>query len=665
MVDGKHISYMARTFDDYRSEFLKFAQEYYPDIAPNLEDYSVGSWFVDLAASIGDNLSYYVDRAYQDTNVNDTESRPSVLNMARTNGFKVPGPKASVMELELRCIIPILGTSDNSEPDWSYAPKVLRDTEVSCGEYKFRLAEDVDFSEQFNSHGYSNRKYVPVKNQNGGIVAYQVRKSVLGYGHTPMIYKQELGVSDIKPFMDIVLPGKNVCNVESVIFKENVSVSYTPDVSSFYIDEEEYRWGNEAITTHRFFETDSLSDQFRFGTELSRGDEEGVYKSVEIYDDYCVSGGTYEKFSRIYRGKWKPITQKFITEYTDNGYLKIIFGPGVAYDEIPETASQYGKYQMCRIQNNSLLGVLPKAGWTMFVLYNVSNGVLANLPSGSVNNVSSLKYEMKEQAVNQSMRGAVVKSISVTNITDGYCGKDMPSTDEIKWAMKYDTSSQNRAVTVKDYRAKIFSMPAKYGSVYRCQVAEQNNKVSAYMLNVNHLGKLDSVIPQTYVNNVIEYISHYRTIGDYVELKSGRVVNIGVVADLFIDKTYDSAAVVRNVIDTVSGYFDISKHDMGDEIFLGDMEKEITMLDGVLSIIGLKVYCLYDGSYSRDKSTLPRKRYNSACDSNLGQDEFQVQDGRSFEIDIDASEYLLAGEPDMMYEIKYPERDINIRIKTK
>lgn len=677
----KHIDYNARTFENYREEFVKFSKEYYPDMADTMEDYSVGSWMIDLAASIGDNLSYYIDRAQQDTNINSTKDLGSVMNIARANGFRVPGPKASVMELEFRCIIPILGTDNNSLPDWNYAPKISRDTVVSNGQYQFQLAEDVDFAEQFNSKGYSNRKYVPIRNQNGNIVAYQVMKTVLGYGSTRKIFKKEMFENDIKPFMEVVLPDKNVCKIESVIFKENSSISFDPETANFFIDEEEFRYKSEAIMTYRYFETDSLSDQYRFGTELSRSDEEGVYKSVEIYDDYSIGSGTPVgsrgsvqskvkpvKVSRIYRGEWKPLMQKFVSEYTDNGYIKIIFGPGVKYEVNPADGTPYGKFQMCRIMNNSLMGVLPKEGWTMFVMYDVANGMETNLPKGSINTINVLKFEMPSGARDNSIRNSVTKTISVSNITNGYYGRNMPSVDEIKWLMRYNTSSQNRAITTKDYRSQIFKMDPKYGCPFRCQVVEENNKIVPYVLGLNNYGKLDSAIPHTYANNLIEYLSHYKNIGDYIAIKSGKIINLGVSVSVFVDKNHDTAAVVKSVIEMIRDYLSVSKRDMGENIYVGDLERAITEIDGVISIISFNVYNLYGGDYSEDVSNLPRRGVLSqgCVGEQYEVDRFDVPTGgHSFAIDIDKCDYTLPCDPDTMYEIKFPEKDIIVKVKAR
>ena len=41
---------------------------------------------------------------------------------------------------------------------------------------------------------------------------------------------------EVKPFMEIILPEKNIMNVESIIFKEGTDFTITPDIYEYYID---------------------------------------------------------------------------------------------------------------------------------------------------------------------------------------------------------------------------------------------------------------------------------------------------------------------------------------------------------------------------------------------------------------------------------------------
>lgn len=670
----KKINYLARTFSDYRAELINFSNKYYPELSDDFNDSSVGAWFIDLISSVSDNLSYHIDRMYQETNPNTAMLKSSVLNSARSNGLKVPGAKASMCEVKLSCSLPV-DPNDISSPDWKYAPILRRTSTVAAGNYNFHLTEDVDFAEQFNSEAFSNRTFTPNRNSNGSITSYTVSKTTIAINGTTRVFKKVLTATDIKPFMEIVLPDSNVMSVESIIFKESADFSQDPDIQEYYYDEEQYKTDENAAMTYRYFEVDSLADQWRFGSESNF--DNNVIKDTfnpEVYEDYTETntfGDTSSsRTSRYYKGKWKPITQKFITEYTDNGYMKVIFGSGIDYRDVPTGSTKYGEYRASKIINNDMLGVLPKQGWTMFILYEVGGGAETNLGAGAINSISLMNAQFHSDGTEllSRMKGQVLNSMSVTNLTPSVAGKDAPSVDEIKYLTKYNTSSQERCVTLKDYKTRLMMMPPKYGAPYRSAVIEDNNKISMSLLGLNSLGKLDKSLPEALVNNILEYMSHYRSINDYIEVKSGRIYNIGFSLDVFIDKSYNSANVVSNIINKIKDYMDVEKHDMGEDIFIGDLEKEITLIDGVLSLISLRVYNIYSqnsGNHSTDKAPYPMLNEQVDCKAtNLP--FFNVSDGsQSYPIDLDAIDRVLYSDYNSMFEILNPTNDIQIRVKLK
>ena len=672
-MSQKKINYLSRDFAGIKDELIKFSNTYYPELADDFNDSSVGAWFIDLVAAVGDDLSYHTDRMYQETNIDSANLKSSVLNQARANGLKIPGKKSSICEVEISCVLPTSSEGIHL-PDWNYAPILQSTSIVSAGDYNYQLTEDVNFAEQFNKDGFSNRKMTPARDGNGSITGYNVSKSTIVINGITKIYKKVIYSTDLKPFMEVVLPEANVMNVESIIFKETTDFNTNPSIYEYYIDEEQYRIGRESVMTYRFFECDSLADQWRFGTEanIDKYVINDMY-NPHLYDDYTEiiqedgSGDTITaRTTRYYRGKWKPLTQKFITEFTDNGYLKIIFGAGNTYGDVPSGYTTYGEYIAARQINNDMLGVIPKEGWTMYVLYRVGGGISTNLGPGAINKITLANIDWGGNTGNTdgSVRGKVITSFEVTNLSTAVAGKDEPSTEEIKALMKYNMGAQNRAVTVKDYRVKLMQMPPKYGAPFRNTVIEANNKIEIDFLGINALGQLDSALPQTLVENVIEYMSNYKQINDYIEIKSGRIYNIGLGIDVFIDKNYNIANVITNIINSVKEYFSVNNHEMGDDIFLGDLEKEITLLDGVVSLIDLRVYKIWNGRYSPDKCPLPPLVPEGVCEPSLAQ-PFNTPDGSlSEQIDLMAVDKVLYGDYNSMYEIKNPTFDIQCRAKT-
>ena len=104
---------------------------------------------------------------------------------------------------------------------------------------------------------------------------------------------------------------------------------------------------------------------------------------------------------------------------------------------------------------------------------------------------------------------------------------------------------------------------------------------------------------------------------------------------------------------------------MGDDIFLGDLEKEITLLDGVVSLIDLRVYKIWNGRYSPDKCPLPPLVPEGVCEPSLAQ-PFNTPDGSlSEQIDLMAVDKVLYGDYNSMYEIKNPNQNIQVKCKLR
>ena len=99
---------------------------------------------------------------------------------------------------------------------------------------------------------------------------------------------------------------------------------------------------------------------------------------------------------------------------------------------------------------------------------------------------------------------------------------------------------------------------------------------------------------------------------------------------------------------------------MGEEVYVGDIEKEISKTDGVINLINFNVYNEYGDGYSSTKIGQEIIPY-----FNLGEESYYLGDGNADLIDIEATDGILYSDGDSMFEVKYPEKDIRVRIKEK
>lgn len=665
-MSEKKISYLSRNFEDYRQSLLQYVKKYYPAIADKFDDASIGSFLIDLVASVSDNLSYHIDKVYQETNIDSAQEKSSVMNIARTNGLKVGGPKASIAEEKFSCYLPLVSPNLNSSsttgmPNWAFAPIIKRGTKLAGGSQYFEVLNDIDFSEQFDDDGNSNREITPMKDGNGRIVRYLVEKYATVYAGESKVYKQVITSRDVKPFMEVILPDMNVMNIESIIFKRGSNYSSQPTMEEFYNPNEfvPAKIGTKTVDTKRFFEVNSLVEQYRWGDDVTTTKTNGVGKTTTYqYGYYDEEHETVVPTYSITKGQWVPVTQKFITEYTDNGYLKIIFGSGdISGQNVNyyDAHQEYSKYQISKMINNEFLGKLPESDWTMFVLYRVGGGESSNIAKGKINKFAYLDCEIGRCVTDNSdteIIAAVKNSLQCENTTPSVCGKDAPTVDEIKNMIKYNNASQERCVTVKDYISRLENLPARYGSPFRIGAIEANNKIMMYLLSIDNEGKLTNIIPDQLVKNIENYLSLYRSINDFIEIKVGRIVNLSIEVDTYIDKNYNTNDVIRKIIETVKSYFDINKHQLGDDIYIGDLEKEVSKIDGVINLIDLKVF----NEFEPQNYSPIRTSQAIVADTDTG---------KSAQIDLEMSDYILISDSDVLYEIKYPETDIRCKVKVR
>lgn len=641
----KSISYLTRDFKDYKSSIMGFTKEYYPHIANDLTDASVGSWMVDMLADVADNLSYHIDRVYQETNINSAQKKSSLYALARNNGVKIPGPKGAIVELKFTCDLPISGSSG---PNYKYAPVIKKGTKVSSGVQVFETVYDIDFSKQFNHEGVSDRTIVPIRNSNGVVVKYEISKYALAIAGETKIYSKYISSTDIVPFMEIVIPELGVMCVESILTKEG-SYNSNPQINEFFKEGADDKWRDKSNReTWRFHEVEYLAQQERWGDVVNNGEPETYTQTInDVEVVHCT------------RGEWKPLRQKFITEYTDKGYMKVIFG---SYNEnTVENGSNIDTSPnsplISQLVNNKSMGVLPKAGHTMFILYRTGGGKTSNVAAGSVTTLVQLNATIPGATPDDTTAPAVRNSIRVTNTTPSVSGKDMPTENELRYLIKYAKAEQNRCVTLKDYVSRVLLMPSRYGTPFRVSAAEDNNKVLLYLLGVDHNGKLNSLLPEMLSNNIKNYLEEYRCLNDFVEIRSGKIINLSFEIDVYVDRNYESPAVISSIINCVKDYMDINNHMMGDDVFVGDIQKEISKLDGVINLIEIRVYNETGDGYSSTKIGQPLKKYGECCN--------EAPEDRENRIDLVASEGILYSDGDTMLEVKYPDKDIRVRVKIR
>lgn len=606
----KKINYFARNFLDVKTELVEYVQHFYPELYQDFNDASIGTMLIELNAATADMLSYHTDRMFQETQIDYAQERRSVMNIARTLGLKIPGKRSSITLVDFSVTVPVNQGNSSSGFDARYTPVLKYGTQVVGNGQTFETISDVDFSSEFSSGGIPNRIILPNKNSNGDTINYTIVKREIVSNGVTKIFKKVINKEDSIPFLEVILPDNNVVSVEQIIVKEGTTFTNNPTTDEFV---------NPNI---RWYEVDSLAEDKVFVEDNTRSSDN----------------------SGIKPGKWLNVTRKFMKEYTDTGFCKITFGSGYS-DEFYLKNYTENSYvlQIANFFNSTALGEIPKPNSTLYVKYRVGGGAASNVGANTINSLGNV--EMIINGPNPTNNRAVRNSLKVNNSIPAFGGNDDPSIDDIRYMTKYNFASQNRAVTLKDYVATIFKMPGKFGVPFRMQVGERENKIEFAVMGLDNTGKLDNQSTNTLKENLASYLSDYRMINDYVVVKDGRIINLSFEIDIFADKSFNQGEVVNNVINVVKNYFDIKKWQMGQNIFMANLDEQINNVAGVLNVIEVRAYNKINGKYSVNTTSQ------------------QFLNNETKQIDL-TNDYTLFAEYDTLFEIKYPNSDILVRIKS-
>ena len=148
----------------------------------------------------------------------------------------------------------------------------------------------------------------------------------------------------------------------------------------------------------------------------------------------------------------------------------------------------------------------------------------------------------------------------------------------------------------------------------------------------------------TLKENISNYLADYRMLNDYIQIADGRIINLSIEVDLFIDKKVTQSQVMTQVISEIKKYFDVNKYEMGENIYLSPLIETINNVGGVLNILEIRIYNkVGGGKYSVNEIS----------------QQYIEEDTRQ----IDISDMTLFGESTTMFEIKYPTKDIMIRAR--
>ena len=600
----KKISYTVRDFQGIRTELINFTRQYYPELVQNFNDAGIFSVMLDLNAAVTDNLQFHIDRSIQETVLQYAQQRSSVFNIARTYGLKVPGQRPSVTLVDFSITVPAFGDKE----DLRYCGILRRGAQVNGSGQPFETVYDIDFSSAVNAEGFPNRLKIPNFDSTNKLLNYTITKREVVVNGTTKVFKRVVTANDVRPFFELFLPEKNVLGVTSVLIKEGTQYATIPQPQEFLGLEN--RWYEvQALMEDRVFVEDPTKVSDRPGIKV---------------------------------GKYVVTSDKFITEYTPEGFKKLTFGGGntSAEDQLRSFTRDGLSFDLSKYSNNLALGSSLKANSTLFIQYRVGGGQNSNLGINVINQIGTVSFFVNGPS--ESANRSVINSLRCNNLTAAIGGANSPTTEEVRQMVSFNFAAQNRAVTINDYESIIRTMPSQFGAPAKVTITEENNKIKIKLLSYDDDGKLTEISSNTLKQNIANYLSNYRMINDYISVESANVIDLGVTVDVVLDASQNQGSLVTQIIDIVSKYFAPTNRQMGQNVYVSEIRRQIQDLSGVISISDILFFNKIGGQYSSSQTS---QRYI---------------DPETKQIELIAD--TIFAEPTQMYQIRFPNKDINVRV---
>ena len=638
----KDIKYIGRDFSSIRQNLIEFAKSYYPTAYNDFNESSPGMMFIEMAAYVGDVLSYYVDNQYRETLLHSAEEKKNIFKIAQSFGYKpkLSTPAFTIADLTIE--VPAISEDDEIfEPDTSYALKVDADSVFSSKTGRsFRLMDDVDFAV---STSFDNR-VEKISKTDGDIPTHftLTKKANLESGFKTT---ETFTFGDAVKFDKIILSKKNVIEVINVV------------------DDDGNTW----------YQVPFLA-------------QDTVFKDIENNSTNTpdVAG---DKTTAPFLLKLIKTANRFTTYVRSDGKMEIRFGAGVssnADEEIIPNPDNVGSslgtglskldesFDPSNFLKTKAFGQAP-GNITLTVTYTYGGVQADNVVSGEITNLDSIALTLNEEGLDETKVQDTKDSLSIFNPepATGASGAETPEIVRQNAAAFFQ--AQNRAVTKEDYITRVYSLPQKFGNIAKCFIIQdeqieqntqtiiKNGKIqkqpnvttipNPLALNFYVLGydfrKNLIALTDTVKQNLRVYLSQFRILTDAINIKDAYTINIGVRFSIVTQRGFNKNEVLLRCIDAVKNHFDIDKWSISQPIILSDIAYVISLVDGVASVV-------------------PPEDDNPQKQMVVVENKFKLSEGYSGHVyDLQSATkdgVIYASLDPSIFELKFPNLDIEGRV---
>jgi hypothetical protein len=567
MAENRDIKYINKDFSELRQALINFTKTYFPTTYNDFSPTSPGMAFMEMAAYVGDVLSFYQDNQIQETFLQFARQTNNLYELAYMFGYKPNVTGVATVDIDLYQQVPTITSGSIQVPDFSYAlyfapNSTFRTT--STNPINFLIQDPIDFSVSSSNDPTEVTVYSVVGNQPNRFLLKKTRKGI-----SATINTTTFAFSDPTPFATVDINTDNIIGILDITDSDG-NIWYEVD----YLAQE---------TIYKPIKNTNTNDPNAY---LNNGDAPYILK--------------LEKIQR-----------RFATRFINDTTLQIQFGSGIAYDNDEEITpnpfnvgigllSEQNKLTTAYSPSNFIFtktyGIAPSST-TLTVRYLTGGGIESNVPANTINAIVNTPVFLTPN-LNSVTANSIVNSIAVNNTLAADGGQDGDTVEEIRQNSISNFASQLRNVTADDYLVRALSLPSQYGVIAKAYIepvkaqnvslGEIPSTLDLYVLSYDNNNNL-RICSNTLKQNLSTYLSQYRVIGDSVRIKDGFIINIGVNFEIVVLPDYNNNDVLLECINSLKEYFAIDKWSINQPIILRDLYIILDQIDGVQTIKNVNI----------------------------------------------------------------------------
>ena len=566
-TNTKDIKYINKDFADFKATLIEYAKSYFPTTYNDFSTASPGTMFLEMAAYVGDVLSFYLDNQLQETFLQYAKQKDNLYTLAYMLGYRPKVTSAATVDLDVYQTMPASGSGGTYVPDYSYALIIDAGMQISSNvdnNVKFYVPEKVDFSVSSSLDPIEVSVYSVDGSSNP--TSYLLKKTIKALSGTVKTATFDFGVGE--KFATRTITDTNV-----------IEVVNTTDADG-----------------HIWYEVPYLAQDTIMLPVQNLPGFNPVYSNSRDIVPYILN--------------LQKVPRRFVTRFKTDNTLELQFGSGininadepmvpnpnmVGFGTIDSLSKISTAYDPSNFTQTETYGLAPN-NTTLTVQYIVGGGAVSNIPSNQLNKVDKYNYSFLGGIVNVVLGNQVAQSVAVNNPTAAVGGGDGDTIEQLRLNTLNQFPSQMRAVTLQDYIAAATSMPAKFGQVAKAYITKDDViyrqdtggndttqdplAASIYVLAYDadkHLIQPPTALKQ----NLKAYISQYRMLTDSINIKNGYVINIGVSFDIVVRPNYNNRDVLAQCLVVMKDYFNVDKWQINQPIILSEVYNTLAQIDGV------------------------------------------------------------------------------------